>query len=295
MPKGMFVDTSICTGCKACQVACKEWNQLDPEPSHFDRDPFQGGHAINFTGNSYDNTGKLSATDWRHVRFIEQFSDDLNRSQARWLFMSDSCKHCTDAGCLNACPVNAIIRTDLGNVIVQDDVCIGCKYCIPACPFGVISYSEKTKTTHKCTLCNDRIHNGLGTACAKACPTGSIQFGEVSDLKAKADSRLAQLKSLGQNQANIYGYNEAGGLNVFYLLLDRPSVYGQPENPVVPQRRLPLASAMTVIGALAIGLVAMVKFRVRGTKTPVPDAPSPAPSRAEQERGDGEGSSEVKP
>lgn len=210
MPKGMFVDTSICTGCKACQVACKEWNELEREPSHFRFDNTLGHEvAINFTGNSYDNTGKLSATDWRHVRFIEQFNQD--RSEARWLFMSDSCKHCNDAGCLNACPVNAIIRTDLGNVIVQEDTCIGCKYCVAACPFGVIAYSGKTGTTHKCTLCNDRIHNGLGTACAKACPTGSILFGEVADLKAKADARLAQLKERGEQKANIYGYNEGAG------------------------------------------------------------------------------------
>lgn len=264
MAKGMFVDTSICTGCKACQVACKEWNALDPEPTHFDSDPFSGGRAINFTGNSYDNTGKLSATDWRHVRFIEQFSD--TRDEARWLFMSDSCKHCNDAGCLNACPVKAIIRTDLGNVFVQQEACIGCKYCIPACPFGVISYSQKTNTVHKCTLCNDRISSGLGTACAKACPTGSILFGDVADLQQKANARLKQLQGLGQNKANIYGLSEAGGLNVFYLLLDKPSVYGQPENPVVPQRRLALNSVVTVIGALLMGAAALVSFRERGAK-----------------------------
>ncbi len=265
MAKGMFVDTSICTGCKACQVACKEWNQLDPEPTHFQLDTTTGYPvAFNFTGNSYDNTGKLSATDWRHVRFIEQFND--SRSQSRWLFMSDSCKHCNDAGCLNACPVSAIIRTDMGNVFVQQDTCIGCKYCIPACPWGVISWDEKTHTTKKCTLCNDRIHNGLGTACAKACPTGSIQFGDVSDLRAKADARLTQLKGLGQNQANVYGYSEASGLNVFYLLMDRPSVYGQPENPVVPQRRLPLSSLVAVAGALFMGLAALFSFRGRGAR-----------------------------
>ncbi len=265
MAKGMFVDTSICTGCKACQVACKEWNELEAEPSHFRLDKDKGyAVAVNFTGNSYDNTGKLSATDWRHVRFIEQFND--TRSDARWLFMSDSCKHCNDAGCLNACPVQAIVRTDMGNVFVQQDVCIGCKYCIPACPFGVISFSEKTKTVHKCTLCNDRIHNGLGTACAKACPTGSIMFGDVAELRQKADVRLAQLKNMGQNKANIYGATEAGGLNVFYLLLDRPAVYGQPENPVVPQRRLALSSAVTVIGAALMGLAALVSFRERGAK-----------------------------
>ncbi len=263
MAKGMFVDTSICTGCKACQVACKEWNQLGYEPSHFTFDKAEGRPvAINFTGNSYDNTGKLSATDWRHVRFIEQFSDD--RSQARWLFMSDSCKHCNDAGCLNACPTGAIMRTDLGNVVVRQEVCIGCKYCVPACPFGVISFSEQTGTVHKCTLCNDRIHNGLPTACAKACPTGSITFGDVPALRAKADDRLNQLKAQGHADANIYGYNEAGGLNVFYLFLDRPAVYGIPANPVVPQRQLLLTSGVTIAGALALGLAALVSFRERG-------------------------------
>lgn len=265
MSKGMFVDTSICTGCKACQVACKEWNGLEGEPKHFSKTssaPYPV--AVNFTGDSYDNTGALSATDWRHVRFIEQINE--NRTRARWLFDSDSCKHCTDAGCLNACPTSAIIRTGMGNVIVQQDVCIGCKYCIPSCPFGVIAFSEKTGTVHKCTLCNDRIHNGLGTACAKACPTGSISFGEVAELKKRADKRLAQLKALGDTGANIYGYTEAGGLNVFYLLLDRPSVYGLPEKPVVPQRRLPVSSAVTIAAAVGVGVAALVSFRERGAR-----------------------------
>jgi formate dehydrogenase iron-sulfur subunit len=265
MPKGMFVDSSICIGCKACQVACKEWNGLDPEPTHFVLDLAKGYEvANNFSGNSYDNTQKLSATDWRHVKFIEQFSE--NRSQARWLMMSDSCKHCNDAGCLNACPVNAIVRTDMGNVIIQQDVCIGCKYCIPACPFGVISFSDVTKTVHKCTLCDDRIHNGLGTACAKACPTKSIQFGEVADLHNLANARLAQLQQAGERDANIYGYNEAGGLNVFYLLLDKPSVYGLPENPVVPQRRLSISSFTAIAASIIMGLAALVSFRERGAR-----------------------------
>jgi formate dehydrogenase iron-sulfur subunit len=263
MAKGMFVDTSICTGCKACQVACKGWNQLEGEPEHFQKKPgVPYPVAVNFTGNSYDNTGALGATDWRRVRFIEQFNQD--RSEARWFFSSDSCKHCTDAGCLNACPTKAILRTDLGNVIVQDDVCIGCKYCIPACPYGVISHSEKTGTVHKCTLCNDRIHNGLGTACAKACPTGSIRFGELSELKATADARLARLKGLGFSKANIYGYTEAGGLNVFYLFMDRPSVYGQPEKVVVPQQRLPISSGVTMLAALSAAVAALILFRERG-------------------------------
>ncbi len=265
MAKGMFVDTTICTGCKACQVACKEWNGLEGEPAHFKKLPGAPYPvATNFTGSSYDNTAELSATDWRHVRFIEQFNE--GRTEARWFFSSDSCKHCNDAGCLNACPVKAIVRTDMGNVFVQQDVCIGCKYCIPSCPYGVISFSEKSGTVHKCTLCNDRIHNGLGTACAKACPTGSISFGEVEELKKNADARLAQLKSLGHAKANIYGYTEAGGLNVFYLFLDSPPVYGQPIDPVVPQRRLLRSSVAAVAAAVAIAVAALISFRERGMK-----------------------------
>ncbi|MHB8880709.1 MAG: 4Fe-4S dicluster domain-containing protein [Thermodesulfovibrionales bacterium] len=262
MAKGMFVDTSICTGCKACQVACKEWNGLDAEPSHFKQEagmPYPV--AFNFTGNSYDNTGALSATDWRHVLFIEQIN--YRRTSSRWLFMSDSCKHCTDAACLNVCPVEAIERTDLGNVIVNQNKCVGMRLCNKACPYGVVKYSEKTRTSHKCTLCNDRIHNGLGTACAKACPTGSILFGEVPELKAKADARLAKLRALGDTKANIYGYTEAGGLKVFYLLLDNPAVYGLPDNPVIPQRKR-FSALGSKLGVLMAGMVALIGFREGG-------------------------------
>lgn len=264
MPKGMFVDTSICTGCKACQVACKEWNGLDPEPAHFKSDPDTRLLATNFTGNSYDNTGKLSSTDWRHVEFIEQFNEQ--RRGSRWLFMSDSCKHCTDAACLNVCPVKAIERTDLGNVIIRQDKCVGTKACNRACPYGVARYSEKSHTSRKCTLCNDRIHNGLGTACAKACPTGSLRFGEVPELKAAADARFARLKALGETKANIYGYQEAKGLNVFYLLMDKPQVYGLPANPKVYQNIQELPPAVSALDAVMFGVAAVISFRERNAK-----------------------------
>jgi formate dehydrogenase iron-sulfur subunit len=263
MPKGMFVDTTICIGCKACQVACKQWNVLPGEPDDFRTDHAEKiPVAVNFTGDSYDNTAALTGTNWRRVRFIEQFPE--NRAGGRWLISSDSCKHCGDAGCLNACPTGALVRTDLGNVVVRQDVCIGCKYCLPSCPFGVVAFSHQTGTARKCSLCDERIHNGLGTACAKACPTGSIAYGEVGDLKKKADARLARLKELGHAKANIYGYREAGGLNVFYLFDDSPSVYGQPEKPVVPQGRLVLSSAVTVAGAIVVGVAALAAFRERG-------------------------------
>jgi formate dehydrogenase iron-sulfur subunit len=260
----MFVDTSICTGCKACQVACKEWNSLEPEPGHFKADPATRRLANNFTGKSYDNTGALSATDWRHVLFIEQFN--ALRTGSRWLFMSDSCKHCTDAGCLNVCPVSAIVRTDEGNVVIRQDKCVGTKACNAACPYGVARYSPVSKTSRKCTLCNDRIHNGLGTACSKACPTGSIRFGEVVDLRKLADARLEQLKKLGESRANIYGYSEAKGLNVFYLLMDKPSVYGLPDNPVIIQRPKSLPPVTGKLDLVTMGLAAIVNFRERGSR-----------------------------
>jgi formate dehydrogenase iron-sulfur subunit len=261
MPKGMFVDTSICIGCKACQVACKEWNELDAEPDHFQE--VDGRlKAVNFTGNSYDNTGHLSATDWRHVRFIENISPD--RSTTAWYMMSDSCKHCTQAGCLEVCPTHALIRTDLGNVVVQQDVCNGCRACIPACPYGVISYNRRTGRVNKCTLCDDRIHQGLGTACAKACPTDSIVFGDVDALRVKARQRATDLRQLGFAKAHVYGDTDVlGGLNVFYLLLDDPEVYGQPRNPQLPQRNLLVDSLLSMCTAIVLGVAALVAFRGR--------------------------------
>jgi formate dehydrogenase iron-sulfur subunit len=260
----MFVDTSLCIGCKACQVACKEWNELEGEPDHFQE---VNGRlkAVNFTGNSYDNTGRLSATDWRHVRFIENISAD--RSNVAWYMMSDSCKHCVQAGCLEVCPTHALMRTDLGNVVVQQDVCNGCRACVAACPYGVISYSTRTGTVHKCTLCDDRIHNGLETACAKACPTDSIVFGEVDELRVNARQRVETLKQFGFAKANLYGDTDIlGGLNVFYLLLDEPEIYGQPRNPSLPQRNLVSGSLWSIASAIALGIAALIAFRNRGAE-----------------------------
>jgi formate dehydrogenase iron-sulfur subunit len=258
----MFVDTSVCIGCKACQVACKEWNELGGEPEHFAE--VDGRlKAVNFTGNSYDNTGRLSATDWRHVRFIENIAPD--RSTVAWYMMSDSCKHCNQAGCLEVCPTHALMRTDLGNVIVQQDVCNGCRACIPACPYGVISYNRSTGRVNKCTLCDDRIHNGLETACAKACPTDSIVFGEVDALRVQARKRVETLKTLGHAKAQVYGDTDVlGGLNVFYLLLDDPEVYGQPRRPQLPAANLLPDTLVSLGTAIVLGLAALVSFRGRG-------------------------------
>ncbi|MEB3101028.1 4Fe-4S dicluster domain-containing protein [Ferviditalea candida] len=248
--KAMFVDTSVCTGCKACQVACKEWNEL-PMAEH-----------IGFTGNSYDNTGHLGSVNWRHVKFVEQFSD--NRQEQRWLFLADSCKHCQQAGCMEVCPTNAIIRTEFDTVYIDHDICIGCGYCVSGCPFGVIGIDDVKGTAQKCTFCYDRLQNGQQPACAQSCPTDSIQFGNLSDLRSMANGRVNRLKQNGVTQASIYGDEKVlGGLNAFYLLLDKPEVYGLPSNPQLPSKKSGGAYFSSVLGLIGMGLVGLLTFRAR--------------------------------
>src|SRR2546429_2375303 len=224
-PVGFFTDTTLCIGCKACEVACKEWNGLPDNPLEF-RD-------------SYDNTGQLDHANWRHVRFIEQTTKSPDKPIA-WSMMSDVCKHCANASCMEVCPTNAIIRTEFNTVFIQQDVCNGCRNCVAACPYSVIGINQKTGTAHKCTLCYDRLQGGLEPACAKACPTQSIQFGPLAQLQQTADARLEALHSQGATQAQLYGRDDKvyGGLNAFFLLMDKPEAYGLPnaENAVLPSR-----------------------------------------------------------
>jgi formate dehydrogenase iron-sulfur subunit len=257
---GFFTDTSVCIGCKACEVACKEWNGL-PDPD---------GDALTLTGMSYDNTSELGANAWRHVAFIEQAvpvatalsrddggdliisvpteigpggdeaSGDLGAT--RWLMSSDVCKHCTHAACLDVCPTGALVRTEFGTVIVQPDVCNGCAYCVSACPFGVIDRREGDGRAWKCTMCYDRLRGGLEPACAKACPTDSIQFGPLDELREIAQTRLAELHEAGTTEARLYGADPddgIGGAGAMFLLLDDPEVYGLPPDPVVTTQDLP--------------------------------------------------------
>jgi formate dehydrogenase iron-sulfur subunit len=227
--KGFFTDTSVCIGCKACEVACKEWNGV---PSN----------ALDLTGMSYDNTTQLSANSWRHVAFIEQdrpVGDPSGR--ARWLMASDVCKHCTHAACLDVCPTGALVRTEFGTVVVQQDVCNGCGYCVSACPYGVIDKREEDGRVFKCTMCYDRLGVGLEPACAKACPTESIQFGDLDELRERAAARVEQLHEAGETKARLYGHDPddgVGGDGAFFLLLDEPEVYGLPPDPVVTTRDL---------------------------------------------------------
>jgi formate dehydrogenase iron-sulfur subunit len=265
---GFFTDTSICIGCKACEVACKEWNAV-PED------------GLSLSGMSYDNTVGLGASTWRHVAFIEQpaarpagvdspGADGVDSPGAdgvdamRWLMSSDVCKHCTEAACLDVCPTGALFRTEFGTVVVQDDVCNGCGYCIPACPFGVIARREEDGGAHKCTLCYDRLGAGMEPACAKACPTKSIQFGPLDELRERAQLRVQDLHQAGRDQAQLYLQDPGdgiGGGGAFFLLLDQPEVYGLPPDPVVTTRDLPdmwrhvaIAAAGLAVTAVALGL-----------------------------------------
>ncbi len=252
-PMGFFTDTTVCIGCKACEVACKEWNQL----------PSTNGGVNSLSGDSYDNTRRLDGEHWRHVRFIEQF--DQSREGGRWLLMSDVCKHCVQAGCLEVCPTGAIIRTEFDTVVIQSDTCNGCRDCIGACPFGVIDINPVSGTAQKCTLCYDRMKAGMTPACAQACPTASIQFGPIKDLKQKAQLRVAQLRERGESRAQLYGADETmlGGLNSFFLLVDRPQVYGLPPDPKMPSRNLKAGSLWSMLGAVVIGLMGVISFRSR--------------------------------
>ena len=217
-PIGFFTDTTVCIGCKACEVACKQWNRLLAAGSEISR----------MYGQSYDNTLNLDGFHWRHVKFIEQFNEE--RSEARWLMMSDACKHCAQAPCIDACPEDAIIRTEFNTVVIQQDLCKGYFACAGACPFYVIKGDPDLRIARKCTLCYDRLNNGWIPACAKTCPTDSIQFGPISELITRAKERVKQLHEQGEAKAYLYGVDKAylGGLGNFYLLVDRPEVYALP-------------------------------------------------------------------
>jgi formate dehydrogenase iron-sulfur subunit len=253
---GFFTDTTLCIGCKACEVACKQWNQLPSD-------------GMKFTGHSYDNTQHLGATTWRHVSFKEKISGgngDASPSISRWLMMSDVCKHCQDAPCEHACPTGAIVYNQFGDVYVQNDICNGCAYCIVACPFGVLGRADEAHDdghAHKCTLCMDRQVVGETPACAKACPTASIQFGPLDQLRERAHERVGQLKERGNEEAYLYGcesVGDYGALNSFFLLEDHPNEYNLPENPPQPFRGQKKRYAASLLTGLALTALSALVF-----------------------------------
>jgi formate dehydrogenase iron-sulfur subunit len=254
---GFFTDTSVCIGCKACEVACKQWNQLPDD-------------GFSFTGMSYDNTAALGASTWRHVQFLERrvalSGQETLREQFSWVFSSDVCKHCERAGCLEACPTGAIIRTEHDTVYVQPDVCNGCGYCVVACPFGVIDRNEDDGRAFKCTMCHDRLAADMEPACAKACPTDSIVFGPLDELRTKADARLRELHARGVTEARLYGHSAeaqpgTAGLHAFFLLLEEPQAYGLPRDPEVPTVAARAAWSSVALASLAIAAAAWLATR----------------------------------
>jgi formate dehydrogenase iron-sulfur subunit len=246
---GFFTDATLCIGCKACEVACKQWNQLPAD-------------GLQWSANSYDNTLALSDTSWRHVAFIEQF-DGETAGKNRWLMMSDVCKHCVQAPCQEVCPTGSLIYNEFGNVYVQQDICNGCGYCVAACPFGVIERSSEDGRAHKCTLCYDRQKDGMTPACAKHCPTESIKFGPVKQLHQIARRRVEELHARGETDAYLYGAEPAGeysALNAFFLLTDKPSVYNLPEAPRRPRAHMKANYLWSFGAVIGLGIASALFF-----------------------------------
>jgi formate dehydrogenase iron-sulfur subunit len=263
---GFFTDPTLCIGCKACEVACKEWNQVPAD-------------GFDWRGLSYDHTGELGHSTWRHGKFVEQdrrlgaqvagpmgLDGDGGEDPFRWIFLSDVCKHCDVAGCLEACPTGAIVRTDVGSVLVQDDVCNGCGYCVVACPFGVVDRRPSENGgeacggggAFKCTFCHDRQASGLVPACAKVCPTESIRFGPLEELRALAAERVHELHGSGIDDARLYDARDSsvGGLHAFFLIPGEPEAFGLPAHPIVPTVHLrPAWTSALATSAAAVAAV----------------------------------------
>ena len=256
MITAFLTDSTICIGCKACEVACKEWNDVPAD-------------GFTFTGASYDNTGGLGHSTWRHVKFVERAIDPdgaiatadagYRSNVFRWDFSSDVCKHCENAGCLEACPTGSIVRTEFGGVFIQPDICNGCGYCIVACPFGVVDRRPDDGRAFKCTFCYDRQRVGLKPACATACPTESIQFGELGDLRARAAARVAELRARGMDDVMVYDPVETsvGGTHALFIFRGHPEEYNLPAAPEVPTVNLAIGwtSAALAAGLMLAGAV----------------------------------------
>lgn len=237
-----LTDSTLCIGCKACEVACKEWNEIASD-------------GFEWSGNSYDNTKALGHSTWRHVKFIENGAvpglGGNSPETFTWGFSSDVCKHCENAGCLEACPTGSIVRTEFGGVYIQPDVCNGCGYCVVACPFGVVERNPDDGRAFKCTFCYDRQLEGLKPACATACPTESIKFGEIGQLREEGRARVLALQSKGFKDVEFYDPDETSvaGIHAFFVTRGDPARYNYPPRPEVPTTYLKAGWISAAVGA----------------------------------------------
>jgi formate dehydrogenase iron-sulfur subunit len=241
MPKpndyAILFDASRCIGCKACQVACKQWNDLPAEQTQ--------------NRGSYANPLKLSGATWLKMSFWEGLKPD---GDPYFDFTRDSCMHCTHAPCVASCPTGAMAHREGGVVTVDQSACIGCRYCVQACPYDAVHFDEAKGVVSKCTLCYDRISNGDQPACVKACPTDALTFGRYQEIRAVAEERVRVLKERGYPRATVYGLNELGGTHVLYLLTEHPSAYHLPVALKEAEKRastgwLSAGIAATILGA----------------------------------------------
>jgi len=253
MPTTAFLtDSTLCIGCKACEVACKEWNDIAED-------------GLEWSGFSYDNTTAVGHSTWRHVKFVEGSPEPGFGGNApelgSWGFSSDVCKHCENAGCLEACPTGAIVRTEFGGVFVQPDIC--------SCPFGVVERDDDDGRAFKCTFCYDRQKAGLIPACAKACPTESIQFGEIGDLQAQAKERVVELQRRGIEDATLYDAADTsiGGTHAMFILRGDARIYNLPPKPEVPTVYLNKAWTSSALAAGLLLAGSLLAFLLMPDKT----------------------------
>lgn len=230
--KMVFVDTSLCTGCKGCSAACKEWNDLPAEKTTLVK--------------SYQSQKNFTPNTWTYMTFNEEYENN----KFTFLIRKAQCFHCSDPACLEGCPAGAISKKAEGNVVIDHNICIGCGYCGENCPFGVPKLDAVKHKSFKCTGCYERVEAGLKPACVQACQPGTLQFGDEAAIKATAQKRLEEVKA-AHPKAILYGMTEMGGTNWLYLLLDSPDKYGLPINPQLPASLTAWKKVVRPVGAVA--------------------------------------------
>ncbi|AOM82090.1 4Fe-4S dicluster domain-containing protein [Salisediminibacterium beveridgei] len=245
MSYAKLVDVTRCDACRACQVACKNWNDLPMDVSEY--------------GGSYQSHEKVNGKTWN----VLQMKEYENGSGFEWLFRHSACFHCEDAACEKVCPEGAISTTDMGSVVIDQEKCVGCSYCVQNCPFDIVELAEYTngdgetvERAQKCTMCDDRIHNGLQPACADICHMDAIVFGTKEEMKELAQKRLAQVQDRYPN-AQIYDPEGVGGTHTFYLLAEEPEAYDLPRDPKVPTSAVVWKDYAQPMGKALLGVTTM--------------------------------------